>query len=184
MEYSITLGAVDPTVKVVTLDQAKFNSNIEHVDTDAFLQLLLDAAIVEAENYTERSIQKRGVTIHFSAFSKKMVIPYNPIISITSITYMDVDGLEQTVDSGVYKVVSYDNGLTQKLYFSWDSAPELDADEDFPITVTAVAGYADAPADIKQAILLIFSHNEMFREDAPIKLDRSSRAKLRPYRKY
>lgn len=184
MEYNITLGAVDSTVKVVTLDQAKFNSNIEHSDTDAFLQLLLDAAIVEAENYTERSFQKRDVTIAFSSFSKKLEIPYNPIISITQITYVDVDGNVQIVASGDYKLVSYSNGLAQKIYFSWDTPPEVDVDEDFPVTVTAVAGYADAPADVKQAILLIFSHNEMFREDAPIKLDRSSRAKLRAYRKY
>ncbi len=187
MKHSISLGTVDATVIPVLLDLAKANSNIEHNDTDAYLQLVLDASVIEAESYLERAIHKRTAVIYLEDLDQEIVLPYGPIISISSVKYVDEAGTEITVVSDQYGMVPYENGLSAKLYFKWDTEPIVNAKNPYPVTVTVVAGYASAdtiPADIKKAILLIFSQHELFREDMPVKLDRSSRALLRPYRKY
>lgn len=187
MKNSILLGTVDDTVIPVSLTQAKANSNIEHSDTDAYLQLVLDAAVSEAESYTERSILKRAAKIIYGGFQEQLYINYGPVLEISSLKYYDASGELQTVAAENYAVLPQENGLSALLYFKWEAAPEVEAKNPFPVEINLVCGYANAnaiPADIKKAILLIFSQHELFREDAPVSLDRSSKALLRPYRKY
>lgn len=187
MKYNVSLGTVDGTVIPVTLATAKANSNIEHSDSEAFLQLVLDASISEAESYVDRAIRKKTSVIYLDKFKKQMILPYGPIVSISSVKYWDEAGVEITIDPSQYGMVPYENGQSAILFFKWEYAPVVNEYNPYPITVNVVAGYADAnaiPADIKKAILLIFSQHELYREDMPIKLDRSSRALLRPYRKY
>ncbi|MEO0573214.1 MAG: head-tail connector protein [Bacteroidota bacterium] len=182
METFVKKGELVASPEIMSLTLAKANSNIEHDDSDDLLQLLLDGAMSEAESYTGISIKKRNVTIGFSEWAKKLVLPYHPVNEITNVSYIDANGESQDLETTDYKLYSYDNGLTERVLIMFTDFPALEEDNPFPISVEAVMGYDEVPSDIKQAILLIFSHNELYREDAPIKLDRSSRAKLRPYR--
>lgn len=187
MEYNVEIGAVDITVEPVTLNQAKANSNIEHTDADTYLQMLLDGAIIEAENYTGTSILKRNVGIGASGWAKKMELPYNPISTISKVSYKNLAGTDIDLETADYKLYTHDNGTRQVLLFNLATFPDLEEDNPFPITITAIAGYltaATVPADIKKAIMVMFSQAEMYREDVPTSVARTSRSLLRPYRKW
>jgi hypothetical protein len=90
------------------------------------------------------------------------VLPCPPIIGITSIKYVDVDGAEQTIDAADY--VLYGDTVTFKQ--TW-SQPCL-GDYADPIRIRYQAGYngvpvasggtGDVPTRAKQAIILLVQH--------------------------
>lgn len=86
-------------------------------------------------------------------------LPLRPVSSITSITYVDSAGTSQTLDSSNYALDAYTVIPTVKLAYaaSW---PATRGDIN-GITVTFVAGYADAlaiPKMVKQACLFLVNH--------------------------
>jgi hypothetical protein len=90
------------------------------------------------------------------------VLPCPPIISITSVKYVDVDGAEQTIDTANY--VLYGDTVTLKPTYSLPCVGSF-AD---PIRVRYQAGYngtavasggtGSIPAAAKQAIILLTQH--------------------------
>lgn len=97
----------------------------------------------------------------------RVSIPLPPLQSVSSITYIDTDGVTQTLATGKYTTVA---GGSQKAAVvpaygeSWPSTRDMpDA-----VTITFVAGYgdteSDVPASIKSAILLmvgdLYDHRE------------------------
>lgn len=187
MQYNITFGAVAAGSKVIDLATAKQNSNIEHSDTEDYLQILLDAAVEDAENYTGTSILKREVTMEFSAWAQAYVLPTYPIQTIDSVSYLDVDGVEQVVNISNYTF--YNNAGLHKLLIKLDSFPDIYEIADFPIKIVATAGYdndAAMPAAIKSAVMMRFSQKEKYREDMPIPTsqDRAFQAALRHLKRW
>lgn len=184
MNYSITNGAVIGTPELVTLEQCKANSVIEYSDNDALYTLLRDAAVEDAENYTGQRFKHRNVTISFANWATVLELPLYPVQSITSVTYVDEDGDTQTVALADY--LFYETNHTNKLKFSWATAPSLEENNEFPIQVACVVGYADedVPAAIKHAVLMRFSHKERFREEIPTRLNTSFYDALRPYKRW
>lgn len=186
MEYNITFGALISSPVVVDLATAKANSNIDSSDQDALLNILLEASIDDAENHTGASIRKRSVTVEFDQWAKVYDIPHHPVQSITSVSYFDLDGVEQTLDAADYKLYNTNSG--PRLQIGLTSLPALDPDTYFPVKVVMVAGFDNdkMPAYVKSAVLLRFSHKEYFREDSaiPTSLDRTFQSALRPLKRY
>lgn len=184
MDYNVVYGDLIGTPSVVTLGNAKMNSNIDtsFTDDDALLNILLDAAIEEAEHYIESPIKNRDVTIQLSEWPLTFEVPVYPFANISTITYKDSAGATQTVDASDY--VLYEIDRRHKIKFNLDTEPALNEDDFFPITITGQAGYttADMPDQIKNAVLLRFSHRERFREDVPTSYNRLFYAALRPFK--
>lgn len=173
---------VDYTTPVVSLALAKANANIFYTDQDDLLTLFLQASIEDAEEYTGTKIQERTAYIMVSEWAQFIDLPVAPLTTITSIVYKDEDGTEQTLTAGDdYETVRDGYGL----YFKQPEFPVLQANVDFPITITGKVGYTEAtvPTTIQSAILLKFGHRELYREDAPkTGNDRSFFAALRPFK--
>lgn len=182
---TLSKGTVESGSAPVSLAMAKYNSNIEHDATDEYLQLLLDAAIQEAEDYTGVSMyRKTGVKIGLENWSKDVLLNVSPVTAISAITYKDEDGTDQTLNGSAYALVSKDGREYLQLTGEVSDMPTLHESTQYPIEVTMTTGYADEdfPASIKHGILLIFSESELFRESRKLTVSRSCRAKLRPYR--
>lgn len=178
MSYQVILGDKASGAIIVDLSMAKANSRIEFNDEDTLLQLFVDAAAAEIENYIGGPVLIReNSKIIFDAwvtsFSPKM-----PISAIIKVSYINDQGTTIVIPAQDYTLSKGSNTLM------------LDIDEptDFkaPLTIEANLGYATAemPADIKRAALLIFANAETYRENAPVKLETSAKALLRPYRYY
>ncbi len=89
------------------------------------------------------------------AFGTALVIPVSPVISISSVTYVDADGATQTLAGSAYALI--DKTETPTLYPVYGT--EWPTVRDFPgsVVVTFDAGYGEAmediPAPLRQAVL-------------------------------
>lgn len=95
----------DATVEPVTLSEARLWCRIDADDTseDALLTMLITSARQRAEHETGRSFISQTWERVVDAFPEvELELGQPPVISITSITYIDEDGTEQTLSSAAY----------------------------------------------------------------------------------
>ena len=184
MDYNITYGDLIDSPEVVSLVLAKKNSEIEDSTNDAYYSLLLEASVQDAENYVGSTFLKRNVDVSLSEWPSDFTLPLFPVQSITNIEYKDVDGTTQTVNAADYEL--YSQLGANRIRFKWESTPDLEEGNVFPITIKCVAGYDNnkMPSAVKSAVLLRFSHKERFREDVPTSYNRSFYAALRPFKRW
>ena len=149
-EYTVTDG---PDVEPVTTAQAKTHARVDTSDDDTYIGTLITAARRYCEQYTRRTF----VTTTYewtlrSLPAGELVVPRPPLQSVSSIKYIDTDGNEQTWSSDDYQVSTAGVvGRIKPAYSeTWPSYRGYDYDA---VTVTFVAGYGDAAADVPQEIV-------------------------------
>jgi len=173
--FSLKYGKPEAGVNIVTLGQAKANSKIDFDDEDALLQIFLDATTAEIENYLEYPVlQRSGAKVIVEGWFYNFKVRF-PIGNILHLQYEDNFGNLKNIDSDAY------NYESEILYM------DMEQPDDFGnrIFITADLGYttADVPEDIKRACLLLFAHNDTYRENMPIKNNQAAHNVLRPYRR-
>lgn len=155
-----------PAIEPVSLIEAKIH--LEYVGTakDAYINSLITTARNLCERYAGLSFvtQERRVKLDtFPLYGEPIKVPYGPVQSIDSFTYLNDDGTTTTMVSGTDYTADLHSGYCQ-LY-----ALGLDGEVDtwptdvrkFPqaVTIEYTAGYDEAineplPELVKQAILL------------------------------
>ena len=94
-----------PASEPVTTAEAKKQANIPHTDDDAYLDTLVTAARRLLERQTGLAFITQTLEVAFDRFpSHCFEIPRPPLQSVTSVTYIDVNGVEQTLSSSLYQV--------------------------------------------------------------------------------
>lgn len=98
-----------PTLEPVSLEDAKAQCKIEHDDQDAELELFIQAAREDVEVATGRQLVGATWEVRLDGWpcSDLIVLPRPPLISVTSVKYLDTDGTLQTLDTSVYTVHTY-----------------------------------------------------------------------------
>ena len=98
---------------------------------------------------------QRTVTVKCDSFDDFAHFPVVPLISVSSVSYVDGAGANQTLSTDVYEVRT--DGLVASL--------ALKSGQTWPtprtgsrITATAVVGYATVPPSVKHAMLLLVAH--------------------------
>lgn len=153
-----------PTAEPITRAELKKHCEILSTDTahDSYLDALIFAARQSVETYTGRQL----VTATFDFFLDRLPvgvsplhIPRPPLQSVSSVKYLDGDGVEQTWSSANYRVsTSHSPGRVTPEYGQVWPANRLVSDA---VTVRFVAGYgtpADVPDGLKQALKLLAGH--------------------------
>lgn len=207
-----------PAAEPISIDQAKKHLRVDFAEDDLLIELIISAAREVCEQKTGRSIfnqtfclsldqfnygdwrstipMERRNPLRFSALWESMALrlPRPRLVSVTSITYLDVNGETETLDPGAY-VADADSEparIVPAINLTW---PTTDYYIPGSVKVTYVSGsYGDGkdsdtcPASIKQAMLLIIGHLYINREETaeanlksiPLGVD----ALLNPYRFY
>lgn len=176
MAYKVIFGAKDADTFIVDLETAKLNSKIEFAEEDTLLQIFVDSAASEIENYIGQPVMPRSATkFILDSWPASFNFPFQ-VNEVVSLKYRDLDYNEILVDPADY--VLNNNCLIIK-----KDAPAAFLDL---LIIECKAGFAAAeiPADIKKAALLIFSHSDTYRENMPIKLENTAKSILRPYKLY
>lgn len=142
-----------PAALPISLAEAKAHLRVDHTDEDDLVEALIRAAVDHLDGWagilgralepqTWRLSEARDVRLPRSGAVR---LPLGPVVSITSITYLDADGAEQTIAGASY----------------WLHGEDVVPDDVWPegtgLTVTWVAGTGTPPA-VKQAILLLVGH--------------------------
>lgn len=146
---------VEPAVEPVSLAEARLWLRIDEGDTtqDPVIEVLIKAMREHAEDsLTGRAFVSRTLRLSLPAFPAGSVIelPYPPLISVTSVKYIDDAGALQTVAAADYEIdYEREPALIQPAYLkSWPSTRAVFN----AVQVVYVAGYpSGSPSDAAAA---------------------------------
>lgn len=104
------IKVITPAAAVLTLAQLRLHVRVigDPHPEDSLLLEKLAAAVQYAEHYTGRSIGSQTLELALDAFpSGPIQLKQGPVVSITSIKYIDSAGVEQTLASTFYALDDY-----------------------------------------------------------------------------
>lgn len=160
-----------PTAHPVNLATAKEHLRLpsNYTAEDNMLNAYIAAAVKIAEDRTNRQLMEATYTAKLDRFPAAIVINKTPLISVTSIKYIDTDGTEQTLSASNYLVDTYSEPfrITPAFGLSFPSTRKQNA----AVTIVFKAGYAsaaDVPANIISGILILIDNFYKNRGDVVI----------------
>lgn len=141
-----------PSVEPVTITEAKAHCVVGHDLDDSLLTIMISAAREHGESLTGRSWAPKTLEVVLDAFPAGSIeLPGSPITSVTSVKYLDADGVEQTLAPSAY-VVDTDSLIGRVVASEW---PETD-DTVNAVRVRYTAGWTQStiPPVLKQWLLI------------------------------
>lgn len=151
-----------PAIEPITLADVKVQLGIETDDTasDVTITRRITEARQWAEAYARLALIEQTQEIRLDGFRERIPLPTQPLISIVSVAYVDINGDLQTVDSADYVAddFSLEASLRPAYGLCWPSA----RNESNAVRIQYKAGYgttaASVPALIREALLLLVGH--------------------------
>lgn len=156
-----------PASLAVSVDEAKAHLRIESADEDSVLEGFVKAAIARLDGILGEAglaLMPQTVLQALDYFPDADFIPLalSNTTSITSLQYLDTEGVWQVWDSANYTLEN------NRLYLGYgQSWPSVLCRQD-SIKITFVAGFADSasiPQDLKQSVLLMAGQYYEYREN-------------------
>lgn len=146
-----------PAVEPITLDEAKLHLRVTHPSEDALIELLITAAREYVERNTGLSMINQTWELALDAFPASAIqLPGAPLVSVTSVEYLDEAGDPQAVDPALLIV---DKASRPGWVTSSAPWPATQADTFNAVRVRYVLGFGTAgesvPADLRAALLLV-----------------------------
>jgi uncharacterized phiE125 gp8 family phage protein len=157
MLISTNSTRTEPTLEPVSVAELQSHCRIDDPENHTELEGMIKAARQAIETaHIWRALINQTCVDKFDAFGDLMGLRWPTVQSITSITYVDVDGATQTLSTDIYELAAIDGIGVVRLKYGQEW-PSLYDHEDV-VTVTYVAGYGTSPDDvpmpIRQAILI------------------------------
>lgn len=164
-------GSPVTTVEPISLAEAKRALRVDIDDDDALIEFYISAA----RSWIERHCRPRLAMLTqnctytadtFPGSNTLELAPY-PLQSVTSVVYVDSDGVSHTISPSDYVVdtVSEPGRIRLKAMASW---PSVTLREVNGFQVNFVAGFggsgASVPHELRQAVLLLVAHQYENRE--------------------
>ena len=150
-----------PVLEPVTLDQQKLHSRISTDADDSLIEGLIKAARQYVETAQRRQIITATWRLSLDQFPCwDLYLPVPRLQSVVSITYVDTNGNEQTLDPSQYVTDTFrePGRLTPIFGLIWPPA-RWQANS---VNVTFKSGYGDLPSNVpestRQAIKLLAGH--------------------------
>ena len=150
-----------PTVEPVTLAMAKAHLRIDSADLDANLATEIIAAREYVEGQTRRILAPATWDFTFADLCSEIVFPVTPVISVTSVSYVDTNGATQTLASNQYQTVGLGDDSLPRIVPAYDVEWPSVRDQPEAVTVRARCGYEygspaviSIPQALRYAILL------------------------------
>ncbi len=177
--------ATPPASEPLTLAEAKAHLRVEpdFNRDDDLINRQLETARIKVESIAKQAFVNTTLDLYLDRWpcSRAIEVPVCPLVSVSTVAYIDADDVEQTLSSSLYRVSAGKPGsLALKRSASWPTAPvQPDA-----IRVRYVAGYGvtgdDVPSNIKDAILLVLANLYENRGESDAALSRTVRDLVAP----
>jgi len=137
----------------VTAAQVKQQCGISTGDTtyDALITRMIASERAYVEKHCGIRIVTQTIIAKCDSFCDFGRLPFGPVQSISSVSYVDVDGANQTLATSVYETRA--DGLEALIVLKYNQSwPAIQPGS--RIAVTAVVGWSSVPSDLQSAILL------------------------------
>ena len=164
------------TKEVVTLKEAKDHLRITHTDEDLYIATqLIPSARGVVVDLTSRALVQETWTLTLARFQGDgpdggiIILPHPPLVSVTSVKYVDQDGATQTWATDQYTVTSPTGPTALHAWIEPAFNISYPNTRNVPEAVTVLydAGYGanavDVPLRIKQAMLMVIEDLYGFR---------------------
>lgn len=185
MEVTYNIPNYTGNDEVVSLADAKLQLRVTHDYEDTEIQGFIDAAVAEAESYIGGIILQRTITFGLENWVDRFDFPVGPAKEVISVKYLKSGNVNYTTaDVETYKLYAFGKNKHQLILKSAITGFSLEDETLDAVKIEATIGYlgADIPLDIVQSVKLILTDLYEFRGEKEIKLNRSSRNLLRPYK--
>lgn len=141
-----------PTTEPVTLTEAKLHLKVDTTADDNLITDLIVAAREAAEQECGRAFLEQTWRKTLDEFPDAIELENPPILSVTSVKYIDEDGVQQTLGTASYQVdTENEPGRIVPAYgYDW---PDI-RDQPNAVEVIYKAGFTAVPKAIKQWILI------------------------------
>lgn len=163
MKFTVTTPPVNEPISLAVL---RLHMRIDHTDEDELISTYLTAAREWCEDYTRRSLITQTITLEREGFDGTIELPRGPVVSVDSVSYVDADGVTQTLGSEVYEV-DIDPIMSCLRLASGQTWPGV-GDTAYPVSIVYTAGYgttsASVPAPIRSALMMTAANLYEFRE--------------------
>jgi uncharacterized phiE125 gp8 family phage protein len=163
-----------PTSQPVTLAEAKAHLRVDGAADDGLIGLYLEAAVDAVEAATGRCLTQQDWEMQLSDFpaSDHPIEPaHAPLLSVVSLRTVSALGIVTTLAEGAYQVVAPAGPYALRGQVRpapgtlW---PMTDSDVLGPVRLTYRAGYAQVPAGLRSAVLLLVGDSYANREAASV----------------
>lgn len=171
LEWSPHRVIMPPTGTLLSVADgvAHIQGDSDDADLAAKVGAWIAAATALIQTRTSSKLLTQTVRLCRAEFDDCMPIPVGPIQSITSITYIDANGMQQTLDPSFYFLAGAGTLAPRIVRAPLQTWPTTRIDHPEAVTLTAVAGYGDTadtvPPELIQAILLLVGDWDANRED-------------------
>jgi uncharacterized phiE125 gp8 family phage protein len=145
-----------PAAEPISLAEVKLHLRIDDNADDVLLGALITTARQHAEHDTRRALVTQTRKLVLDQFPLDVItLDHAPVSAVTSVLYIDTDGVEQTLDAGAYKLdkITEPCRLVPAYGTSWPATrAEINA-----VSITYTCGYGapeGVPESIKRWMLL------------------------------
>lgn len=162
MWYPSTIS-VAPAVEPIILEQAKQQCRVDTNDDDALLTRLIKAARAHAEEYCNACWAEQTIVAECDSFADFVRLSEGPLKTVTSIAYVDPDGVVGEVADTVFepRKDGLEPSIGLKSGQAWPSVKTGSR-----ITLTAVYGGV-VPESVQHAMLIWIEDAYLHRENTP-----------------
>jgi uncharacterized phiE125 gp8 family phage protein len=160
---------VDPTFEPVTIDEVRDHGKMDPdvPGDDAYLQSLIVGAREAMEEQLSKALLTQTWVLYLTRFPCwEIRLPRPPLVSVSSVAYLDVNGAAQTVSPSLYTVDTHAQPAARIVpvygLFWPPTRPVPNA-----VTITYIAGVASRgaiPQMIRQALLMLVASLYVNRE--------------------
>lgn len=170
MKYGLQLVTA-PASEPITLDDAREHLRVRDTREDSSIAAYVKAARAYVESVTGRQLVTatwRLVLDRFPGRCEDEQLPYTwrygtirvprpPLVSVSSVQYVDTDGVLQVLATSEYQVstIQEPGRVAPARFKVW---PVTDPQSLEAVRVEFVAGYTDVPDDCRQAVRLLVGH--------------------------
>ncbi len=155
-----------PTSFPIDVPDAKRQTNITFAEDDLYLQDLIEAVTDQTQRDTKRQWIQATYVQTLAAFDRVIRLEVAPVISVTSVEYIDFDGVTQTLSTDIYDVVI--NEEPALILLADGQTFPTTFNQPYAVTITFEAGYETVPPSALQAIRFLTSHWYQNRESQVI----------------
>lgn len=141
-----------PASEPVTLAEAKLHLRVDGTTEDALISSLIVAARQGAEHLTDRALMTQTLELSLDGFPSVIKLPRPPLVSVTSVKYVDQAGAEQTLVSTDYQLDAASEPA--RLMPAYGETWPTTRNQVNAVTIRYQAGYTTVPDQIKSWMLL------------------------------
>jgi len=190
MYTSFTIQTDNLDLPISLIDMKAHLRYDEISSQDSQLEAYIMAAVRDVERVYGMAILTKTIKEYWSKFpatpDKPLLLRINPVQAVTSVEYIDQNGLTQTWNTDEWTFGGF-NGytfITPLPGYNWPATWAVPN----AITITYDAGFGDTPddvpANIAQAIKIMVGDMDLRREDGVQSMPRASENLLRAYYRY